>query len=167
VSGDQLLLLAQGAQEAEGMGPKADNRHDCEQQERTKRARRHVRSLPPSRGGKHHERKYEAGGGLHADPDDKQGGCCPEVCRVRRNGDAPRARGGHAGFASRERQRSGQDEQHERVVVRATDGKLQKHGIQADEHGRHLGRASHHACRARSQGHRREAARDSGHLESP
>jgi hypothetical protein len=167
VGGDQLLLLTQCAQEAEGMRPKADNCHDREQQERRQRARSHTPPLPPRPRGKHHEREHEPGGGLHADPDDEQSGCRPEVRGVHRNGAPPRARGGHAGFASRERQRPGQDEQHERIVVRATDGKLQKHGIQADEHGCHLGRASHHACRARSQGHRREAASDSQHLESP
>ncbi len=42
-----------------------------------------------------------------------------------------------------------------------------QHGIQADEHGRRLGRASHLACRARRQGDRREAGRDSHQLESP
>jgi hypothetical protein len=181
------------------MRPKADNRHDREKQERTKRACRHARSLPPSRGSKHHERKHKPGGGLHADPDHEQGGCraevvsfgrlagpvapvCRRVCRRRAGprvcrcracryvcpeGDAPRARGGHRGFASRQRQRPGQDEQHERVVVSAADGKPKQHGIQADEHGCQLGRASHHACSAGGQGHRRETARDSHQLESP
>ena len=167
MSGDQLLLLAQCTKEAEGMRPEADNRHDREQQERAKRARRYVRSLAPTRGGKYDEREYEPGRGLHADPDDEQGGCRPEVSGVHRNGDPPRARGGHGGFSSRERQRSGQDEQHERVVVRAADGKLQKHRIQADEHGRHLGRVSHLACSARRQGNRRKAARDSKQLKGP
>jgi hypothetical protein len=51
--------------------------------------------------------------------------------------------------------------------VSAAHGKPKQHGIQADEHGRHLGRASHHAGRARGQGHRREAACDSQQLESP
>jgi hypothetical protein len=167
VSGDQLLLLAQRAQKAEGVRPEADNGHDREQQERAKRARRYARSLAPTRGGKYHEREYEPGRGLHADPDNEQSGCCTEVRRVHRNGDAPRARGGHAGFASRERQRPSEDEQHERVVVVATYRKRQQHGIQANEHGRHLGRASHRACRACGQGHRRKAARDSQQLERP
>ncbi len=105
------------------MRAKADNRHDREQQERAKRARRDTRSLPPCSWGKHHEREHEPGGGLHADPDDEQSGCCPEVCGVPRNGDAPRARGGHAGFTSSKRQRPGHDQQHERVIVRAAHGK--------------------------------------------
>jgi hypothetical protein len=149
------------------MRPKADNRHDREQAKRAKRARRHARALPPSRGGKHHKREHEPGGGLHADPDHEQSGCCPEVLGARRNGDAPRARGGHAGFASSERQRPGQDQQHERVVVRTADGKPKQHGIQADEHACRLRRASHHACRASGQGDRREAAQDSQSLEGP
>jgi hypothetical protein len=123
VSGNQLLLLAQRAQEAKGVRPKADNRHDREQQECAKRARRHARSLSPTRGAKYYEREHQPGGGLHADPDDEQSGRCPEVRRVHRNGDAPRARGGQAGFAGRQRQRPGQDEQHERVVVRPAHGK--------------------------------------------
>ena len=139
VSGDQLLLLPQRAKEAEGMRPKADNRHDREQQQRAKGARRHTRPLPPSGGGKHYEREHEPRRGLHADPHNEQCGCRPEVSGVHRNGDAPRARGAHVGFASRQRQRPGQDEQHERVVVRPAQSKLQQHGIQADEHGRHLG----------------------------
>ncbi|HXC23472.1 MAG TPA: hypothetical protein VNU28_02710, partial [Solirubrobacteraceae bacterium] len=77
MSRDQLLLLAQRAQEAEGVRPKADNRHDREQHERRQCARRHTPSLPPRPRGQHHEWEHEPGGGLHADPDDEQSGCCP------------------------------------------------------------------------------------------
>jgi hypothetical protein len=135
----QLLLLAQRTQKAKRMWAEADDSHDSKQHKRPASPSGNARTLTPGRRGEHHERQHEPGRGLHAYPDHEQGGCRAKVCRVRRNGCAPRARGGHAGFASCQRQRPGQDQQHERVVVRAPHGKPKQHGIQADEHGRHLG----------------------------
>jgi hypothetical protein len=163
----QLLLLIERIQKAKRMCAEADNSHDSKQHKRPASPSGNACALTPGRRGEHHERQHEPGRGLHADPDHEQGGCRAEVRRVHRNGGPPRARGEHAGFASRQRQRPGQDQQHERVVMRAAQGKLQQHRIQADEHGRHLRRASHLACRARRQGHRCEAARHGQPLESP
>jgi hypothetical protein len=86
VRGDQLLLLAQSPQEAEGMRPEADDRHKRQQRERRQRARRHTRPLSPRGGGKHHKWQREPGGGLYADPDDKQGGRRAEVVSPRLGG---------------------------------------------------------------------------------
>jgi hypothetical protein len=134
------------------MRPEADDRDERQQRECHQCARRDARPLPPCPGGKHHEWQREPSGGLHANPDDKQGGCRAEVVspclgrclggvrgacvralphrRIRRTGCPPRARGGGSGFASRERQR---------IVVRPAHGQLQEHGIQANEHRRLLG----------------------------
>jgi len=163
------------------MGPEADDRHDRKQQESGNRALGHARTVLPPCGCEYDEREHQPSRGLYADPKDEQSGACAEVCRVQAevcgvrvevrgvhgNWHAPRARGGHLGFASRERQRPGQDQQHERVVVRTAHGKLQQHGIQADEDGSNLGRASHIARRARRQRDRPEAACNSQQLQAP
>jgi hypothetical protein len=66
VGGDQLLLLSQRVEEAEGVRAEPDHRNDGEQRERAKRARRYAYSLAPRRWCEHHEREHEPGRGLHA-----------------------------------------------------------------------------------------------------
>jgi hypothetical protein len=113
----ELLLLAERVQKAKGVRAKADDGHDRQQQKRPTSPNGDARTLTPCRRSEHHERQHEPCRGLHAYPDDEQSGCRPEVCSVRRNGCAPCAHGGHRRFGCRQRQRPGQDQQHERVVV--------------------------------------------------
>jgi hypothetical protein len=140
----QLLLLVECIQKAKRMCAEADDSHDRQQHKRTAGPRRYARTLAPGCRSEHYKRQHKSSGGLDADSGNEQGGCGPQVaslaCALARalavcpgaswrqvcpsvclNGDAPRARGGHACFfASCQRQCPSQDKQHERVVVGPT-----------------------------------------------
>jgi len=141
VSGDQLLLLVQGVEEAEGVHPKADDGHDRKRQERGNRCQRHSRSLARSRRSAHDERDRKTGRGLHSHPGDER--------RHRR----PRSRRGAGGKQQRSRQR----EQHECVVVRPRYRQQEQNRIESHERRRRLGRVTHTPRRSGRQRHGAQA----------
>jgi len=176
---DQLLLLAQGAHEAERVRAEPHDRHERQQRKRSNCARGHTPAFAPARGSEHHEREHQPGGGLHADSDHEHGGCGAEIASfIRRSGCSQRLPG-HihsrvqpspataSGRGRREREPCRQREQHERVVVRAAGGQLEQHGIQADEHRRHPRRAAHPARGACRECDGSQAGRHGNCLERP
>jgi hypothetical protein len=166
-----------------------DDRHDRKQRERHGSARGNSRALAPARGREHRERQQEPSRGLHADTHDEHGGrraeiagpicsvrCSParpRLCarhtRPRARTERPRARTEIRCPASprRERERSRDDEQHERVVVRAADGELEQDRVQANERRRNPRRAPHLARRARRERDGAEAGGHGNRLERP
>jgi hypothetical protein len=113
----ELLLFADGAEEAESVRAEADQpqRHEREQAEAG--ARRHSQPLTPLPRGEHEERQRQTGGDLdrHAGHQRDRGG--PEA-RLR---------------SRREREGRGEQEQDQRVVVSTADGQHEQNGVQSDE----------------------------------
>jgi hypothetical protein len=106
VYGDEPLLLADGAEEAERVAAEADQPDRAEHDEPERGALERSPPIARTRRAEQHERQRQAGRDLHADARNQ---CC---------GARPKARCG----AGRERQRTRQREQHQRVVVGPADG---------------------------------------------
>ena len=68
VRGHQLLLLADGAQEAERVRAEADQCERRERRQRERRAHQHGAALAPPPRGQHDERQHHPGGDLDAHP---------------------------------------------------------------------------------------------------
>jgi len=106
-----------------------DQPHDRDRGEARERARRERRAGAKAAPREHEERQREARGQLHADARrqrDRPRTHAPARPRARRRlRTAPRLRG--------QRERGGDREHHERVVVRAADTKLEQHRVQPHE----------------------------------
>jgi hypothetical protein len=151
VHGDELLLLTDGAEEAERVAAEADQRDRAEHDDADRRARERPKPLAARTRPQHEERQREPGRDLDRDARDE-----------RRRGTAKaRARAG----AQQERRRKG--EQDQRVVVRAADREHEQHRVQPDERRRPARRVPEPPCCARDQRDRDEARDDGERLERP
>ena len=119
VRGDQLLLLADRAGEAERVRAETDQPDHSDQRQAQRGSGHHTQAL--ARGGeREQERQRQPGGDLDRDPVDQRGRA------------GAKARAGAGG----EQQCGGQRQQQQRVVVVAADGQLEQHRVQAHEGGR-------------------------------
>jgi hypothetical protein len=151
VHGDELLLLADRVEKAEGMGAEADQPDGAEREQAEHGGAGNLPAFAPARGGEHEKRQDEAGGNLDPDAHHERRGRCAE----------PRACPGG------ERQRPGEHHHQQRVVVGAADGEHEQHWVQPDERGRPAARVSELAGRARDECDRGEARGDRDGLERP
>ena len=150
----ELLLLPDGAHEAEGVHAEPEQPHECDRQQRSARRERQPRAIAGPRWREHQERQHQAGRDLDA----HTGG------QRRRAGTHVGARGsGPRG----ERQRGRQREHRQRVVVRPSHRQQQQHRVQADERRRPTRRLPESARRSGDQRHRPEARDDRDRLECP
>ncbi len=133
------------------MTAEADQADRAEHEQPEHGALQRRQPLACARRAEQHERQRQAGGHLHADPRHE-----------RRRGRAEARRG-----AGREHQRSRQREQDQRVVVRATHGEHEQHGIQPDEGRRPATRLPEPAGGAHDQRDGAEAAEHGERLERP
>ena len=154
VRGDELLLLADGVHEVEGVNAEAEQSHERDRQQRSAGGERQLQALarPPRR--EHEERQHQAGGDLDADAGGQRR-CAGAHLRARRTD------------ARRQRQRCCQGEHHQRVVVRARDREQHQHRVQADKRRRPPRRLPEPARSASDQCHRAEAREHRDHLECP
>jgi len=117
VGGNQLLLLADRAGEAERVRAEADQPDRRDQRQAQRGGARNAQALARLAGGYQQERQRQPGGDLDRDPRDQRGGA------------GAKARAG----AGREQQCGGERQQQQRVVVVAADRQLEQHRVQADE----------------------------------
>jgi hypothetical protein len=151
VSGHQLLLLADGAEEAECVRAKTDQSEGREQRQAQPSAPRHSQALTRAGRREHEERQCQPGG--HLDP----------YPRDQRRRAAAKARIG----AGCEHQRGGERQQQERVVVSAADGQLEQHRVQAHEGGGEAGAVALLPGRPRGQRHRADTRSNRDPLQGP
>ena len=149
--GDELLLLADRVEKAQGMGAEADQPDGAEREQAEHGAGGNLPAFAPARGGEHEKRQHQAGGDL--DPDAHH----ERRCAGAEPGACP---GG-------ERQRPGEHHHQQRVVVGAADGEHEQHRVQPDERGRPAARVAELAGCARDERDRREARGDRDGLERP
>jgi hypothetical protein len=133
------------------MAAEAAKRDDAEHGKARGGRDRDPRSLVPPRRREQQERQHESGCDLDANADDERRGA----------GAKARAR------ASGQRERGGERQQDQRVVVRAADGEHEQHGIQSDERARPAARVSELPGGASDQRDRAEAAEHGQRLECP
>jgi hypothetical protein len=151
VHGDELLLLADGAEEAERVTAEADQRDRPEHDEADRRAGERLQPLARRTRPKHEERQREPGRDLDRDARHE---------RRRRRAKA-RTRAGAQQQCRRER------EQDQRVVVCTADREHKQHRVQPDEccrPARRVPEPSGCSCDQRDGG---EARGDSDCLERP
>jgi hypothetical protein len=74
VHGDELLLLADGAEEAERVAAEAQQRDGAERDEAGQRRKQHARALARSARSEHEERQRKPGRQLHAHADHERRG---------------------------------------------------------------------------------------------
>jgi len=154
VGGHELLLLADGAEEADGVRAEADQPDHCEREQAERRARQHAHAFARARRRECEERQQQRRGDLHAD-----------AGRERHRGAAVvAAERAHAGA---QQQRKRQHEQHQRVVVGAAHGQREQHRVQADERGRPASGAPEAAGGRRDQRDRRQAGKRGERFEDP
>ncbi len=148
---DQLLLLADGVEEAECVHAEAEyaDRGDDEQAER--RARGDLGALARARRCEDQKRQQQPGGDLHADAGGER-----ECARAE-------ARAGAGGQRQRRRER----QQQQRVIVRAADGEHEQDGVEPDERRGEAGGMPEAGGRAHDQRDRGEARGDGDRLERP
>lgn len=119
--GDQLLLLTDGAEEAESVAAEADQSEHAERAEAERRGNGHPDALVASARAEHEEWQHEPGGHLDTDAGDER----------RRTRAQARAGAGAEGECRSQSQKD------QRVVVRSADGEHEQDRVQADErHGR-------------------------------
>ena len=155
VGRDQLLLLADGAQEAERVGAETGHADERDTEQPEAAGERDPHALGPAAAGEHQERQHEAGGELHAHARGEG---------ERRRARTPFGRGRDRG-AQEQGEREGQQQQ--RVVVRAADCVHQQHRVQAEEHECERRRAPEAPGRAGRQPDRAEARGRRERLERP
>ncbi len=151
VDGDELLLLADCAQEPQRVGTEADQPQDRQRAEAERRAPRHSQALSPPRGCEHKKRQHQPGRDLDPDAHDQcaGGGAKARACP-----------GGQC-------QRGGEQEHQEGVVVRAAHSQLEQHRVQADERGCPARRAAQPAGGPRDHRNGAEAGEHGDRLEGP
>jgi len=123
VRGHQLLLLADGGHEAEGVYAEAEQPHQRDRQQRGARRERQPHPLAWPGWREHEKRQHQARRDLDADARGQRRGAGAHVGARRSD---PRC----------ERQRRRQREHHQRVVVRSRYRQQHQHRIQADERRR-------------------------------
>jgi len=155
VRGHHLLLLADGAEEAERVRAEADQPHHRDHQQCRPCPEHHPQSLALAGRGEHQEREHEPRGDLHSH------------ARGQRRGGRSRAAARAGRRARAQRERRGEREQQQRVVVRSAHRQHEQHGVQPDERGRPARRVAETPCRPRDQRHRAEAREDRQRLERP
>jgi hypothetical protein len=151
VRGDQFLLLADGSREAERVSAEPEHADRGNDDQRTGGAGGDPSALAPAGGSEDREREHYARRGLHADR--------------RHDCDGGAAKAGSC--AGRKRKRSGEQQQHERVVMGARHRELEQHRVEPHEHRSHLRRAPHPVGRARDQRDRSEACENGDRLQCP
>ena len=151
VCGHELLLLADGVEEAERVHAEADQPDDRDGQQTAAGAHGDSDPLAFLRRGEHQERQHQRSCDLDRDP------------RRDRDRRGAQTRTGAGAEEQRERER----EQHERVVVRPAHGQRQQHRVQADERRRPAGRLAHALGRASDQRYGREAREHGQRLQHP
>ena len=151
VSCHQLLLLANGAEEAERVRAEADQPDRPERNQAERRAGCDRQPLAPAAGAEQQERQQQRRRDLDAH------------ARHQRGRGGGRARGG----SGTERQRGRQQQQQQGVVVCAGHGQRQQHRVQAHERGREAARVAQAPRGPRNQRDRREAAGHGKRLERP
>lgn len=72
--GDQLLLLAQGAEKTEGVRAEPERPDDGERREAEQGAREHAPAFARTGGREHEERQNQPSRGLDSDPRHERGG---------------------------------------------------------------------------------------------
>ncbi len=149
--GDELLLLADGAEEAERVAAEADQADRAEHEQPERGAFERSPSIARTRRAKQHERQRQAGCHLHADARHERGRTRAKA-RLR---------------AGRERQCARQREQDQRVVVRAANGEHEQHGIESDERCRPAPRLPQAPGGARDERDGAEARQHGESLERP
>jgi hypothetical protein len=147
----QLLLLAYGADKAQCMGAEADQPDRREQHQAQPRCQHHAQTLACSPWRKHQEGQRQPGGDLDPHP------------RHQRGRRPPPARVGAGG----ERERGGQRQQQQHVVMSAADGQHEQYRVQAHESGGEASRMSFIARRACYQRHGAQARGDHDRLQCP
>jgi hypothetical protein len=151
VYGDQLLLLADRAKEAERVAAEADQPEYSQRHEAEPGGRSEPQPIAAVTCTEHEKRQHESGGHLDAD--------ARHECRCA----GAKARDG----AGRERERRCERQQDQRVVVRSADGEHEQHGVQPDErHGR-APRVTEAPGGAPDERDRPEARGDGERLERP
>jgi hypothetical protein len=120
VDGDELLLLAERTQEAEGVAAEADQRDGPQRHEADRRGQRDAHAHLTAPRSERQKRQRQPGRQLHADPGHER----------HRAGAQTRA------HARGQRERGGQREHDQRVVVRAADGEHEQHRVKPDERDR-------------------------------
>jgi hypothetical protein len=120
VDGDELLLLAERTEEAQGVAAEADQRDGAQRREPDRRGQRDAQARLAAPWGEHEKRQRQPGSQLHADAGHERHGA----------GAHPRV------DAGRQRERGRQSEHDQRVVVRAADGEHEQHRVQPDERDR-------------------------------
>jgi hypothetical protein len=151
MQGHELLLLADGAEEAERVAAEADQRDGRDHDDPEHGALERAAPILRTRRAEQHERQRQAGRDLHADPGYERCGSRAEAWRG----------------ACREHERGRQREHDQRVVVGAADGEHEQHGIQADECRRPATRLPEPPGGARDERHGAEAAEHGERLERP
>jgi hypothetical protein len=147
----QLLLLADRAHEAERVRAEAEQPHQRERQQSGAGPERHPRTLASPRWREHEERQHQTCRDLDSDAR-RQRSCAGAPAWVRARG---------------QRQRRGQRQEQQRVVVRSANRQHEQHRIQPHECRGPTPRVSEPARRARDQRHRGEARGDRDRLERP
>jgi hypothetical protein len=151
VYGDQLLLLADRVEEAQRVHAEADQPDSRERRQAPDRACEHPQTLARVRRCEQQERQHQPGRDLDPHARDQ------------------RARGGTEAWAGSggERQRGGEQQQDQRVVVRTADRQLEQNRVQAHERRRPAPRVTEAAGGPRDHRHGAEARGDGEGLERP
>jgi len=151
VHGDQLLLLAYGAEEPQGVAAEAEERHRGQRAHARQGACRKQGAFAQAGWREQQERQRQAGGELDADArhEGARGGPQARLC------------------AGAQGQRGRQREQDQGVVVGAAEREHEQHRVEPHEGGRPARRPSEQRRRARDERDRAEARDESGRLERP
>ncbi len=157
VDRDELLLLADGVEEAERVRAESDQPHERQRDKARGGGGDHARAIARAVPAEREERQQQGRAHLDAHTCDQcgRGGAGPGGVRA----GAP-ARGGRSrvrGGRGREPQGEREAQQQQRVVVGAADGEREQHRVQADERRRPAWRVSAALGAARDQRDRREA----------
>jgi hypothetical protein len=128
-----------------------DQPDSAERQQTAERRNGDPPSLAPARRRQHDERQRQPGGDLDADA----------------GRESPRGRAKARARPGRERERGGERRHDQRVVVRATDGEHEQHGVQTHERDRRSPRPAQLARGASHQRDGRQARADGHGLERP
>ena len=131
----QLLLLAHGADKAERVRAEADQPERREQRQAQPGGQRHAQALACMARGEHQEGQRQPGGDLDPHPGHQHG----------RRAAGMGARPPRVG-AGRERERGGERQQQQHVVVSTADGQHEQHRVQAHEGGRKARRVTLKNC---------------------
>jgi len=120
VRGHELLLLAERVEEAERVHAEAEHTERAQREQAEAGRRENPQALPRARRRQHEERQHQSCRQLHADARRESSGS-----------------GAWAGAHARgDRERDGEREHHERVVVGAADGEHEQHRVEPDERRR-------------------------------